>query len=192
MGGFVSGVILFIIPGFIAAALRNGNREKKNRLQFAADTLCYALLILTAVSGMLSVLFGSADFSLQYNANLLLYVFCFVGAYGISFVLGLFGRQKGPGPKNAGRRLLFAFSGLWVILLAGIFYDDYAKRHVVINEVCSHNLSLVLDGRGKSSDYIELYNPSFTSVSLDGWYLTDQEEFSENARLKQIQIEPRS
>lgn len=192
MGQFVSGVILFIIPGFIAAALRNGNREKKNRLQFAADTLFYALLILTAVFGILYALFGSADFSLQYNANLLLYVFCFVGAYGFSFVLGLFGRQKGPGPKNAGRRLLFVFSGLWVILLAGIFYDDYAKRHVVINEVCSHNLSLVLDGRGKSSDYIELYNPSFTTVSLDGWYLTDQEELSENARLRQTEIEPRS
>ncbi|MDE6404976.1 MAG: CotH kinase family protein, partial [Lachnospiraceae bacterium] len=155
----------------------------------AADTLCYALMILNSVSGMMYALFGGAVFSLQYNANLLLYVFCFVGAYGFSFVLGLFGLRKGAG---GGRWLLFAFSGLWVILLAGISYDDYAKRHVVINEVCAHNLSLVLDGRGKSSDYIELYNPSFTSVSLDGWYLTDQEELSENARLKQMQIEPRS
>lgn len=192
MGRFISGVILFIIPGFIAAALRNGNREKKNRLQLAADTLCYALLILTAVFGALYALFGGAVFSLQYNANLLLYVFCFVGAYGFSFVLGMFGRQKRIGPGNGGRRLLFAFSGLWVILLAGIFYDDYAKRHVVINEVCAHNLSLALDDRGKSSDYVELYNPSFTKVSLDGWYLTDQEELSENARLKQVEIEPRS
>ncbi|MDE6404995.1 MAG: hypothetical protein K2M20_04990, partial [Lachnospiraceae bacterium] len=70
MGQFVSGVILFVIPGFIAAALRSGNREKKNRLQLAADTLCYALLMLTAVSGMMYALFGGAVFSLQYNANL--------------------------------------------------------------------------------------------------------------------------
>ncbi len=74
MRQFVSCVILFIVPGFIAAALRCRNREKKNRLQLAADTLCYALLILAAASGMLYALFGSAVFSLPYNANLLLYV----------------------------------------------------------------------------------------------------------------------
>ena len=58
MRQFVSSVILFIVPGFIAAALRCRNREKKNRLQLAADTLCYALLILAAASGMLYALFG--------------------------------------------------------------------------------------------------------------------------------------
>lgn len=192
MGQFVSDVILFVIPGFIAAFLRYGNRGKKSRLQLAADTFCYALLILTAVSGMLYALFGSAVFSLQYNANLLLYVFCFVGAYGFSFVPGLFVRRRGFGGIYGGRKFLLAVTGLWVILLAGIFYDDYAKRHVVINEVCAHNLSLALDGRGKSSDYIELYNPSLTSVSLDGWYLTDQEELPENARLEGVEIGPRS
>lgn len=192
MGQFVSGVILFIIPGFIAAVLRHGNREKKNRLQLAADALCYALLILTAVSGMLYALFGSAVFSLQYHANLLLYVFCFVGAYGFSFVLGIFAGRRGFGAAYGGRRLLLAFTGLWAVLLAGIACDDYAKRHIVINEVCAHNLSLALDDRGKSSDYIELYNPSLITVSLDGWYLTDQEELSENARLGRMEIGPRS
>ncbi len=191
MGQFVSGVILFVIPGFIAAVLRCGNRGKKTKVQLVADTLCYALLILAAVSGMLYVLFGDAVFSLRYNANLLLYVFCFVGAYGFSFVLGVSGRKRGLG-RAGGRRLLLASSGLWVILLAGIFYDDYARHHVVINEVCAHNLSLALDDRGRSSDYIELYNPSFTTVSLDGWYLTDREELSKDDRLEQIQIEPRS
>ena len=192
MGQFVSGVILFIIPGFIAAALRDRNREKKNRLQLAADTLCYALLILAADSGMLYALFGDVVFSFKYHVDVLLYVFAFVGAYGFSFVLGLFGRRRGVGAAGGGRRFLLVFSGLWAILLAGIFYDDYAKRHVVINEVCAHNLSLVLDDRGKSSDYIELYNPSFTTVSLDGWYLTDQEELSEQARLSRTEIGPRS
>lgn len=192
MGQFISSVILFVIPGFIAAFLRYGNREKKSRWQLLVDTLCYALLTLTVVSGMLYALFGSAVFSLQYHANLLLYVFCFVGAYGFSFVPGLFGGRRGFGAVCGGRKLLLAFSGLGVILLAGIIYDDYAKRHVVINEVCTHNVSLALDGRGKSSDYIELYNPSFTVVSLDGWYLTDQEELSENARLERIEIGPRS
>lgn len=192
MRQFVSSVILFIVPGFIAAALRCRNREKKNRLQLAADTLCYALLILAAASGMLYALFGSAVFSLPYNANLLLYVFCFVGTYGFSFVLGLFGRRGRTGGAVGGRRILLAFTGLWAVLLAGIAYDDYAGRHIVINEVCAHNLSLALDDRGKSSDYIELYNPSFTAVSLDGWYLTEEEALSESARLEQVEIGPRS
>lgn len=192
MGQFVSGVILFIIPGFIAAALRYQGREKKNKPQLAADTLCYALLILAADSAVLCALFGDAVFSIRYHVDVLLYVFAFAGAYGFSFVLGLFGRRGGFGAAGGGRRFLLAFTGLWAILLAGIFYDDYAKKHVVINEVCAHNLSLVLDDRGKSSDYIELYNPSFTTVSLDGWYLTDREELSEQDRLSQTEIGPRS
>ncbi len=191
MGQVVSGVILFIIPGWIAAVMRSGGRGEKTKVQLAADTLCYALVILTVVSGMLYAFFGGAVFSLRHNRNLLLYVFCFVGAYGVSFVLGLAGRRKGFGAACR-RRLLLAFTALWVILLAGIGYDDYAKRHIVMNEVCAHNLSLALDDRGRSSDYIELYNPSFTAVSLDGWYLTDQEELSENARLGRMEIEPRS
>lgn len=192
MRQFVSCVILFIVPGFIAAALRCGNREKRNRLQLAADTLCYALLILAAASGMLYALFGSAVFSLPYNANLLLYVFCFVGTYGFSFVLGLFGRRGRYAAAVDGRKILLVFTALWAVLLAGIAYDDYAGRHIVINEVCAHNLSLALDDRGKSSDYIELYNPSFTAVSLDGWYLTEEEALSEKARLEQAEIGPRS
>lgn len=183
MGQFLSSIILFIIPGYIAAVLRCGNGEKKNPLQLAADTLCYAFLILAAVSGILYALFGDGDFLVKYQGDVLLYVFCFAGTYGFSFVLGMFRRQRGSGADARGRKLLLVFTGLWAVVLAGIAYDDYAKRHVVINEVCAHNLSLVLDHRGKSSDYIELYNPSFAAVSLDGWYLTDQEELSENTHM---------
>ncbi len=192
MGQFLSSIILFIIPGYIAAVLRCGNGEKKNPLQLAADTLCYAFLILAAVSGILYALFGDGDFLVKYQGDVLLYVFCFAGTYGFSFVLGMFRRQRGSGADARGRKLLLVFTGLWAVVLAGIAYDDYAKRHVVINEVCAHNLSLVLDHRGKSSDYIELYNPSFAAVSLDGWYLTDQEELSENTRLHEMVIGPRS
>lgn len=192
MGRFVSGVILFVIPGLIPAVLRYRNREKKNRAQLAVDTLCFALVILAAVSGMLYALFGRVVFYPKYHVNLLLYAFCFAGAYGFSFVLGLFQLRKGFGAGGAGRGFLLAFSAVWAVLLAGIAYDDYAGRHIVINEVCANNLSLALDGRGKSSDYIELYNPSLTSVSLDGWYLTDREELSEDTRLEDMVIGPRS
>ena len=67
MGQFLSSIILFIIPGYIAAVLRCGNGEKKNPLQLAADTLCYAFLILAAVSGILYALFGDGDFLVKYQ-----------------------------------------------------------------------------------------------------------------------------
>lgn len=192
MGQFVSSVILFVIPGCIAAALRCGNSGNKNRLQLAADALCYALLTLAGVSGMLYALFDGVSFPVGSHVDVLLYAFAFVGAYGFSFVLGMFGRRRGFGAAGNGRRFLLAFTGLWAVLLAGISYDDWAKRHVVINEVCADNLSLALDDRGKSSDYIELYNPAFTTVRLDGWYLTDQDELAENARMEGVEIGPRS
>ena len=65
-----------------------------------------------------------------------------------------------------------------MILLAGIGYDDYARRHIVINEVCAHNLSLALDDRGRGSDYIELYNPSFTPYAP-----TNQKTYSSRFKL---------
>lgn len=192
MGQFVSGVILFVIPGCIAAALRKRSGEKKGSAQLAADALCDSLLILAAVSGMTYALFGDVVFSFRYHADVLLYVFTFVEAYGFSFVLGLFGRRKGAGAVGGGRVILLSLTALWAVLLLGIAYDDYARHHIVINEVCAHNLSLVLDDRGKSGDYIELYNPFFTTVSLNGWYLTDQEGLTENARLPKLEIAPRS
>ena len=47
--------------------MRNGGGRKKSKAQMAADTLCYSLVILTIVSGMLYVFFGGAVFSLQHN-----------------------------------------------------------------------------------------------------------------------------
>ncbi|MHC4642730.1 MAG: lamin tail domain-containing protein, partial [Planctomycetota bacterium] len=54
--------------------------------------------------------------------------------------------------------------------------------HVVINEFMASNASglpleegELLDGNGESSDWIEIYNPTDTTVSLDGWYLTDDD-----------------
>ncbi len=54
--------------------------------------------------------------------------------------------------------------------------------HLVINEFMASNASApplengeLLDGNGESSDWIEIYNPTDTTVSLDGWYLTDSD-----------------
>jgi hypothetical protein len=54
------------------------------------------------------------------------------------------------------------------------------EPHVVISEFMASNTSQepleegeLLDGNNDSSDWIEIYNPTNTSVSLDGWYLTN-------------------
>lgn len=177
--------------------MRYKNSPKENarsgRARLIADTLCYAFLILTANFCMLYALFGDVVFSVEYNPYVLLYVSCFVGAYGFSFVLGMIVRIRHSGAWQGGGRFgLLALSGLWLVLFAGLAYDDHAKRHVVINEVCSDNLTLALDDNGENSDYIELCNPSFTSVSLEGWYLTDKEELGGEHRLTGITMAPRS
>lgn len=196
MSQFAAGVFLFIIPGILPAYVRYRSGEARNRFSMGVSALCFAFLILVCTSGMICLLFGDVVFSMKYHPYVLLYVSWFVGAYGISFVLSVFTPMRGKGMSGAGGRVgLLVFSALWGILAAGLFYDDYAERHIVINEVCSHNLSLALDGNGNNSDYIELYNPSFTLVSLEGWCLTDREDANgdrEEHCFPEIYMNPRS
>lgn len=193
MGQLVTGVILFIIPGFLPACARYRSGKCKSPARLLADTLCFAFLIMAGTFGILYALFGDVPFSPQHNPYILLYVSCFVGAYGFSSALTFFvGGDDSLLRRGMGRAGLYVVTGLWVISLAGLFYDDYAGRHIVINEVCPSNLTLALDGNGETSDYIELYNASFTSVSLKGWYLTDKEEIFGERCLDAVTIAPRS
>ncbi|HUT11618.1 MAG TPA: CotH kinase family protein, partial [Thermoguttaceae bacterium] len=45
---------------------------------------------------------------------------------------------------------------------------------LIISEIMAVNSSTLLDQDGDSSDWIEIYNPTKTSVNLQGWYLTDE------------------
>lgn len=69
---------------------------------------------------------------------------------------------------------------LGLILIAGILagvlclkYLSAAGEHVVINEVCSSNFSVICDENGEYSDYVELYNPTEEEALLEGVYLSD-------------------
>lgn len=44
----------------------------------------------------------------------------------------------------------------------------------VISEIMADNESIVFDGTGTASDWIELYNPTDAEIDLSGWYLSDK------------------
>lgn len=193
IGQFIAGFFLFIVPGMLPAYVQYKDMGKDSRFSAGVAVLLYDFLILVCTGGMAYLLFGDVVFSITYNPYLLLYVFWIVGAYGISFVLGILVGLKKPGAfRVPGRAGVLIGSALWILFMAGLFYDDYAKRHIVINEVCAHNMSLSLDDNGENSDYIELYNPSYTLVPLDGFCLTDQGEMEEAHCLSGVSIAPRS
>lgn len=50
------------------------------------------------------------------------------------------------------------------------------NTHVVINEFLAKNNSIITDSAGQFEDWIELYNPTNQTVSLTGYYLTDNED----------------
>lgn len=49
------------------------------------------------------------------------------------------------------------------------------KNSIVINEVSSNNFIYYDDTEAYAGDYIELYNPSYTTVSLAGYVLSDED-----------------
>lgn len=193
IGQFIAGFFLFIVPGMLPAYVRYKDTGKEGRFPAGVAVFLYDFLILVCTGGIVYLLLGDVVFSIKYYPYVLLYVFWLVGAYGISFVLSVVLSLRRPEVfRGCGRIGVLISSALWILFMAGLFYDDHAKRHIVINEVCAHNLSLALDDNEENSDYIELYNPSYTLVPLDGFCLTDQGEKEETRCLSGVSIAPRS
>lgn len=72
---------------------------------------------------------------------------------------------------------------LGLIIVTGVFaYIIYegslssTQKKIVINEVCNNNFTLVKDKNGNYSDYIELFNPGSEEISLEGYFLSDDEK----------------
>jgi CotH kinase protein/Lamin Tail Domain/Chitobiase/beta-hexosaminidase C-terminal domain/Fn3 associated len=59
------------------------------------------------------------------------------------------------------------------LLMAVLLLAMPAFATVHVSEVMADNDNTLMDVDGGSSDWIELYNDSASSVSLDGWHLTD-------------------
>lgn len=188
---FLTSVILVLVPGMLPAYVRYQRDKKGNRLSAVTDTLLFAFLILVCTGGVVTLLFGDLELHLKNNPWFLMYAVWLVVAYGFAFALAVLVRGKRKSAAFGLKALLFC-TALWAILLAGLCYDDYAAKHVVINEVCAHNLSLALDGDENDSDYIELYNPSFTAVPIGGWRLTDGNDVETGLVLPEMMLMPRS
>lgn len=73
-------------------------------------------------------------------------------------------------------------------IAAMVYREETASSHVMINEVCSNNFSVLADENGEYPDYAELYNPSSHEVVLDGLYLSDNEKHLKKSPLDQVRI----
>ena len=54
--------------------------------------------------------------------------------------------------------------------------DNTASGDVVINELMPVNSTTVADQNGQYDDWMELYNKSFNSIDLSGYYLSDDKK----------------
>ncbi|YCM43051.1 lamin tail domain-containing protein [Verrucomicrobiaceae bacterium 227] len=60
-----------------------------------------------------------------------------------------------------------------IVNLQALVGDAVGNTGVRINEFMASNSSVLDDGDGEASDWIELYNAGPASVNLSGWFLTD-------------------
>lgn len=68
---------------------------------------------------------------------------------------------------------LFKFHLLFVAVLWASLAPNLWSQNLLISEFMAANNSGVRDGDGELSDWIEIYNPDRTPVSLQGWHLSN-------------------
>lgn len=78
--------------------------------------------------------------------------------------------------KNFGVKFILFCSCCLCCFTILLCLSSEAANHVVINEVCSKNFSVIYDENGNYSDYVELYNPSIVPISLTGFSLSDSKD----------------
>ena len=82
---------------------------------------------------------------------------------------------------------------LGLFALGAVIINRYADRSpIVINEVCSSNFAARCNDNGDYSDCIELYNSGGTDFSLNGCFLTDDDNEPEKYALDGITIPAKS
>jgi len=70
------------------------------------------------------------------------------------------------------------------------YHELFVEGDVVLNELCAINNGLWADDQGQFEDWIELYNNSSTTVSLNGFYLSDDNNFLKKWMFPNVSIAP--
>ncbi len=200
-------VIFYIMPGIIPAVIRirRTKADSYKIIRFAIDVLVYDFIAMTCAYGFCLLIFGKNEFSPcfisfsggGFSGYLFAYNIYLFTAYLTALLLSL---AEGAFCEKAFYRLnrtgmavyVMAFTALLAFLAVGAGYDAYAGSSIVFSEVCSNNLTNVLDEYGRDSDYIELYNPSLSSVYLDGWFLTEEGKNGNRVSLDGFCLAPKS
>ena len=73
---------------------------------------------------------------------------------------------------------MIRIAGIVLFLVVAAFFASAAgftgeRDKILINEVCSSNLSVIQDKNEKYPDWIELYNPEDHDISLEGWSISN-------------------
>lgn len=89
------------------------------------------------------------------------------------------------------RVVLLALLTVFFVCMIYLLSVPGTSKQVVVNEVCSSNFTLLQDENGRYSDYIELYNAGSQAVSMDHWFLSDDEKQLEKYPLDGIVLGPK-
>ena len=71
-------------------------------------------------------------------------------------------------------------------------YGTSLNAQLVINEICGDNDTILEDEDGDYSDWIEIYNPSASAVSLKGYSLSDDRDDPRKWNFPDVIINPRA
>jgi hypothetical protein len=79
----------------------------------------------------------------------------------------------------------------WILSFSvGLLFASSARAQVVISEILASNQEIEVDPFGACSDWLELYNPSSSQVSLAGWKLKVGQDSGDGWRLPDIDLDP--
>jgi len=78
----------------------------------------------------------------------------------------------------------------WLLPALCLALGGMGRAEVVITEIMAANSATLADEDGAFSDWIELYNPTNSAVSLEGWFLTDSATNRTKWRFPAVSIAP--
>lgn len=71
--------------------------------------------------------------------------------------------------------ILLLMKKLLLLTITICLTSFYSKAQVLINEYSCSNINTIADSFGDYEDWIELYNPSSSTINLQGYYLSDNQ-----------------